>query len=165
MTGAMRDLASLGNVQALVDAAFRFGAGWIDGLINGLTSRLSDLVLLMAYIRGLFPSSPAQFGAWQTLPDGAAVGRQFTGDMAGAVERGAARVNSAMSRLRRSMGEASGGGGQSGGGGTNVSIAFHQPVIIREDADIERLAQAVGDVLANKAATNRRMTAVWATVS
>ncbi|MBK8211577.1 MAG: hypothetical protein IPK78_18130 [Rhodospirillales bacterium] len=169
MTGAMRDLAGLGDVQALVDAAFGVGSSWIDGLIDGLTSRLSDLTALMAYIRGLFPSSPARYGAWRTLPDGAAVGSAFTGGMTGELARGERGVNAAMARLHSALG-AAGGGGRGGaaggtGGGTAVTINFQQPVVVREDADIQRLAQAVGDVLARQASTNKRMTAAWATAA
>ena len=93
---------------AMKNAAWAFGRDWVLMLINGMESRLDDLAALLAYIRGLFPSSPAKYGAWRTLPDGAVVGRGFGQDLAVSLSRQQRPVASAMDKLRREL--AMGGG-------------------------------------------------------
>ena len=111
--------------STLVDDAYDFGQGWVDGIMDGLNSRLDDLEELMAYIRGLFPSSPAKYGAWRDLPDGRGVGEAFTAAMAGAVESGSASVASALGGLRGAFAGGSDGWGApggAGGGGIYVTV-------------------------------------------
>lgn len=112
--------------STLVDDAYDFGQGWVDGMMDGLNSRLGDLEDLMAYIRGLFPSSPAKHGAWRDLPDGRGVGEAFTSAMAGAVESGSASVASALGGLRSAFAGGSGdwaaAGLASGSGGIYVTV-------------------------------------------
>jgi hypothetical protein len=134
--------------EGLVDAAFDFGAGWVDGIMDGLNSRLGDLEELMAYIRGLFPSSPAEHGAWRDLPDGAAVGEGFTAAMAGALSAGAASVGAALGGLRSAF-----DGGMDGAGGLvpvtinqTINVGDGDPIQVREAArlGVMEAARAVG---------------------
>lgn len=55
--------------NALADGGLAAGTSFMDGLINGLYSRMGDLESLLDYIRGLFPSSPAKHGPFKKLPD------------------------------------------------------------------------------------------------
>jgi hypothetical protein len=128
-----------------------------------MTSRLDDLEALLEYIRGLFPSSPAKYGPWRTLPQGDAVGAGFTSDMASGLWSGAGNVVGALGTLRDAFGMNAGGYGglqpatvAVGGGGGSITININNPTV-RNDRDIERLAFEVGDVLARQAAANRRV--------
>jgi len=69
------------SFATLVTRAYHFGADWVSNIIAGMTSRLDDLEALLEYIRGLFPSSPAKYGAWRDLPDGRSVGAGFASGM------------------------------------------------------------------------------------
>ena len=120
-----------GAFASLVWSGWMFGSNWVNAIISGLRSRLGDLEALLAYIRGLFPSSPAKFGAWRTLPDGAAVGGAFVGDLAGAL--GAGGVEGALAGLHGLFGGMGGvgdgqGGGRYGQDGRSISITINNPV-------------------------------------
>lgn len=91
------------NFGLIQDAAWTFGYQWVNHIMSGLNSRLPDLVALMAYIRGLFPSSPAKYGPWRRLPKGIDVGRAFGADVALGVQRSIADVEKSVARLRKSM--------------------------------------------------------------
>jgi hypothetical protein len=148
--------------NSLVTAAYHFGYDWVSNIIAGMEDRLGDLEDLLAYIRGLFPSSPAKYGPWRTLPEGDAVGAGFTSDMASGLWGGAGGVVGALGTLRDAFGmSAAGPGGmalataQVGGSGS-ITININNPTV-RSDQDIDRIAAAVGDVLARQASTNSRM--------
>jgi hypothetical protein len=147
---------------AMKAAAWHFGYDWVSNIIAGMEDRLGDLEDLLAYIRGLFPSSPAKYGPWRTLPEGDAVGAGFTSDMASGLWGGAGGVVGALGTLRDAFGmSATGPGGmalataQVGGSGS-ITININNPTV-RSDQDIDRIAAAVGDVLARQASTNSRM--------
>jgi hypothetical protein len=124
LVGILQDV--MNGVEAmtrieLYQSAFNLAQGWMDGLIGGLNSRLDDLEDLMEYIRGLFPSSPAKYGPWRTLPDGETVGAGFASSLAGGVDRGQYAVADALNDLRRSFD--GGFGGQRGGfGGSGLVV-------------------------------------------
>ena len=143
--------AMMAEFDGMIDAAFDFGAGWVDAIMDGLESRLGDLEDLMAYIRGLFPSSPAEHGAWRELPDGAAVGEAFTAAMAGAVSSGAASVAGALAGLRSAFGMDGEGGGAAGPGGqgglhVTVYVQGGEPAVVRQAAElgVMEAARALG---------------------
>ena len=142
-------------------AAWHFGYDWVSNIIAGMNNRLSDLVALLAYIRGLFPSSPAKYGPFKTLPDGQTVGQDFASGLTEGLFGGQSGLIGALGLLRGAMTMSGAGGFQpayAGGGTTNNSMAvnFSGPINVRDDRDIERLANAVGDVLARQADINRR---------
>lgn len=146
---------------ALVASSRAFGYNWVTAIIDGINSRLPDLVTLMAYIRGLFPSSPAKYGPFKTLPDGQTVGQDFAFGLTSGLLGGQAPLLGALGILRGAMTMSAAGGLQpsyAGVGTTNNSMAvnFSGPINARDDRDIERLANAVGDVLARQADINRR---------
>jgi hypothetical protein len=161
--------ASLGAAMSVVaslsayDSGFNLTASWMDGLIGGLNSRLGDLDTLLAYIRGLFPSSPAKYGPWKTLPEGAPVTTNWMGDMA----RGLGQTSSlerALGDVRGLMtlggGFAAGRAGMAGapsGGNMTLNLAMNGPFHIREEADLSRLAEQVGAYLGRQANTSRRL--------
>ena len=149
----------LGGMEGMAEAftemvgdAFDFGAGWVDAIMDGLESRLGDLEVLMAYIRGLFPSSPAEHGAWSDLPDGEAVGERFTSAMASAVAAGSSSVAEALAGLRSAFGmdpQAGAAGGQYGAGGgisITVNVQGDEPGQVREAANlgVMEAARALG---------------------
>lgn len=122
---------------AMVVDAHDFGRDWVDAIMDGMTSRLGDLEDLLAYIRGLFPSSPARYGAWRDLPDGEAVGRGFTASLAGAVSDGTSGVAGALAGLR----------GAFDGGLVGAGRMAMQPVTINQtinvgDGDPARVREA-----------------------
>ena len=142
-------------------AAWQFGYDWVSNIIAGMNSRLSDLVALLAYIRGLFPSSPAKYGPFKTLPDGQAVGQDFALGLTDGLFGGQSGLVGALGLLRGAMTMGGSGGFQpayAGGGNTSNSmiVNFSGDISVRDDRDIERLANAVGDVLARQADINRR---------
>jgi hypothetical protein len=161
--------ASLGAAMSVVaalsayDSGFNLTRSWMDGLIDGLNSRLGDLDTLLAYIRGLFPSSPAKHGPWKTLPEGAPVTTNWMGDMA----RGLGQTSSlerALGDVRGLMtlggGFAAGRAGMAGapsGGNMTLNLAMNGPFHIREEADLSRLAEQVGAYLGRQANTSRRL--------
>jgi hypothetical protein len=116
LAGEMGAAVAALNAQftTMKNAAWGFGRDWVLMLINGMEARLPDLEALLAYIRGLFPSSPAKYGAWRTLPDGSVVGRGFGQDLAGGLATERARVAATMARLRNDLLI---GGGSIGGPG------------------------------------------------
>jgi hypothetical protein len=123
----------------LKTAAWEFGRDWVLMLINGINSRLSDLEELMEYIRGLFPSSPAKYGAWRDMPDGRSVGEAFATGLAGGVDRGQYAVADALNGLRRSFdGGINGQRGGFGGSGLVVNQVFNighgDPSTVRDAA-------------------------------
>jgi hypothetical protein len=150
-------------LSMLVQAGFDFGASWVDAISDGIQSRLSDLEELLAYIRGLFPSSPAKYGPWKTLPDGETVGAGFALGMAQGLWGGSDSLVAAMGNLRNAFGMNGGYGGFGGvqpamatAGNGPVTININNPTV-RNDRDITALATAVGDVLARQAMTNSRL--------
>ena len=127
VVGAMWTIS--GAWQSLAWAGYLFGQNWVGQIINGITSRLHDLQALLAYIRGLFPSSPAQFGAWRTLPDGAAVGGAFVGDLSGALAPN--RVQGALAGLHDlfgDMGAPTGSGAAANAAARNITVTINNPV-------------------------------------
>jgi hypothetical protein len=144
-------------------AAWAFGRDWVLMLVNGLESRLGDLEDLMAYIRGLFPSSPAKFGAWRTLPEGKAVGKEFATDLASGVWGGAGGVVGALGALREAFGISPRGlattpAAISSGG--SITININNPTV-RSNRDIEMMASQISDILAMRAATSSRLGHTW----
>lgn len=134
-------------------------------LIDGIVSRFGDLEQLLAYIRGLFPSSPAKYGPFRTLPEGESVGFGFAADLASGLWKGMGGVANALGDLRAAFGmSGSAFNGAFGGlqpamataGGSSITININNPTV-RNDRDIERLASEVGDVLARQAVVNRRV--------
>lgn len=93
----------LGEPIDLYASGYTSGYDWVRGIVNGINNRLPDLQAVMAYIRGLFPSSPAKWGPWRKLPDGKPVGAMFSRALATGVSSQAAEVAKAMSVLRRGM--------------------------------------------------------------
>jgi hypothetical protein len=149
--------------NSLVTAAYNFGYGWVTAIIDGINARLGDLEELLAYIRGLFPSSPAKYGPWKTLPDGETVGAGFALGMAQGLWGGSDSLVAAMGNLRNAFGMNGGYGGFGGvqpamatAGNGPVTININNPTV-RNDRDITALAAAVGDVLARQAMTNSRL--------
>lgn len=136
------------------DGAFDVAQSWMDGLVDGLRSRLDDLTALMAYIRGLFPSSPAEHGPWRDLPQGQAVAQGWLGGMTAALNR-TGDLAGALGGVRGMFG---GPGLQPAYAGAGVQVTINvQGAVIREDADIEKLANRVGDVIARQAGYSRRL--------
>ncbi len=147
---------------SMKNAAWAFGRDWVLMLINGMESRLDDLVALLAYIRGLFPSSPAKYGPFKTLPDGETVGAGFASSMADGLWSGAGGLVDALSGLSGAFGMRGGGFGglepvmAGGGGGGPITININNPTV-RNDRDIELMAAEISDILARQAATNSRL--------
>lgn len=83
----LEEAAGIEGLNATYDGAFVVGQNWITGIVDGITSRLSDLTDLMAYIRGLFPSSPAQYGPWRDLPMGNEVTQRWLAGMSQELRR------------------------------------------------------------------------------
>jgi hypothetical protein len=52
-------------MQPMVNTAFDFGEAWMLSIVNGIYSRLPDLEAALAYLRGLFPTSPAKIGPFR----------------------------------------------------------------------------------------------------
>ena len=109
----------------------------------GIQSRLGDLRALLDYIRGLFPSSPARFGAWRDLPDGEAVGQGFVGGLAGAL--GGDPVAAALDGLHGLFGGLGAGGGlgmdgdgRYGRGGQSIQVVINNPVGEPAEASLTR---------------------------
>jgi len=159
---AMTAASGLNNAY---DGAFSVAQDWMDGLIDGLNSRLNDLTALMAYIRGLFPSSPAEHGPWRDLPQGQDVAGPWLTGLADAL-RQTTGVEGALAGLHGLFGGGMGvpgltpawAGATAGGGRPGVvNIAINGPFHIREEADIRRLAEQVGDVLAGQADVRWRL--------
>jgi hypothetical protein len=88
---------------AMKAAAWHFGYDWVSNIIAGMSERLDDLEELLAYIRGLFPSSPAKYGPFQDLPEGLKVSDQFVGSMIGGLQDGVPGVSDAMGTLRNAF--------------------------------------------------------------
>ena len=162
----LEEAAGIEGMNATYDGAFVVGQNWITGIVDGITSRLSDLTDLMAYIRGLFPSSPAQYGPWRDLPVGNEVTQRWLAGMSqelrrtGDLERSLAGVRGMYAGLGSGAyvgAGARGLGAGDGGGDVTVNLSMGGPFYIRQDADVEKLATAVGEVLARQAGLTRRM--------
>jgi 3,4-dihydroxy 2-butanone 4-phosphate synthase/GTP cyclohydrolase II len=95
---AMAEIASA--FAGLTSGAWGFGNSWVYNLINGIEAALPDLEAVLAYIRGLFPSSPAKYGPFSTLPDGGAVGAGFASGMTGGLMGGKDDLLGALGALR-----------------------------------------------------------------
>jgi hypothetical protein len=111
----------------LINASQMFGRDWVQAIINGINSRLGDLEALLAYIRGLFPSSPARYGPWRDLPDGRQLGAGWSLGLAGGVAGGQGALVSAMHDLRAAM-AAPGVGGVGAFGGRQPALVVHQTI-------------------------------------
>jgi hypothetical protein len=149
--------------NALLVAGYHFGYDWVSNIIAGITDRMDDLEALMAYIRGLFPSSPAKYGAWRTLPEGKAVGKEFATDLASGVWGGAGGVVGALGALREAFGISPQGlatapAAISSGG--SITININNPTV-RSNRDIEMMASQISDILAMRAATSSRLGHTW----
>jgi hypothetical protein len=161
---ALSGLALISRIENIYDSGLAIGGSWIDGLIDGLTGRLTDLVALMTYIRGLFPSSPAKHGPWRELPQGKTVGETWGMDLTTGVLASLRPITSAMSAVHGAMGLAPG----SGRAGTTGAVV-HAPVTVnmggtwnvRNDGDIRRIAEEVGAVFAQQSNVQRRMNYAW----
>ena len=161
---ALSGLALISRIENVYDSGLAIGGSWIDGLIDGLTGRLTDLVALMTYIRGLFPSSPAKHGPWRELPQGKTVGEAWGMDLTTGVLASLRPITSAMNAVHGAMGLAPG----SGRAGTTGAVV-HAPVTVnmggtwnvRNDGDIRRIAEEVGAVFAQQSNVQRRMNYAW----
>jgi hypothetical protein len=166
VNAAMAEIATA--FAGLTSGAWGFGNSWVYNLINGIEAALPDLEAVLAYIRGLFPSSPAEHGPFKRLPDGAPVGARFAGDMAGGLWGGAGDVFGAMGALRDAFNGGAGlgmGGMQpayagAGAGGNTITVNINNPTV-RDDRDIKRIADAVSEALAQRASTSSRLGQTW----
>ena len=131
VVGAMATIDSAW--RELASSAFRFGSNWIGQLINGLNSRKLDLVALMEYIRGLFPSSPAKYGPWRDLPDGQRVGAQFAAGLAAGLDMRS--ISGALGGLRQA---ADGRQQAAGSRQQNVTVNIYNPVGQTAESDLLR---------------------------
>jgi hypothetical protein len=106
--------AAVGQVahqfSTMVSNAYRFGRDWTQAIMDGLNSRLGDLEALMAYIRGLFPSSPAKYGPFANLPQGGVLGQQFAAELSQGIQAGIGGVTSSLSQVRAAMVSGASGG-------------------------------------------------------
>jgi hypothetical protein len=131
-------------------------------LINGMESRLDDLEELLEYIRGLFPSSPARYGPWRTLPDGSAVGEDFASNMTGGLLGGTGDLLGALGALRGAFAMAPVSGfaanndlrGSRGGGFITPPLTVNQTININGAGDpvLVRNAARLGILDAARAA-------------
>lgn len=101
---SMNDLSAVvGSPIDLFPAGYEIGYDWIRGIVAGINNRLPSLQAVLDYIRGLFPSSPAKYGPWRTLPEGGPVGSMFARDLAGGVDTGKTSLERAMQDLYSGM--------------------------------------------------------------
>ncbi len=114
LSAAMTAAAGL----SVYDGGFGLTGSWMDGLIDGINSRLGELEGLLAYIFGLFQPPVAGRSA--------ALGTSLSG---------------------RSMVAAPAG---------NVNISFTGPISVRNDRDINALANEIGLILARQASVQHR---------
>ncbi len=143
------------DLTGLNEASFAVGATWITSLADGIRSGMTYLEAALAAVAALFPHSPAREGPLRAQPDWAAWMLAGLGDAAGLVGR---QLSSGMGI--GSVGDRPERAGGQGSGGAGVTIHIHNP-IVREEADLTRLAEQIGAVLAGKANLNRRMGYGW----
>lgn len=105
-------------------AGYDLGRSWLDGIISGIKSLLPDLEAVLAYVRGLFPSSPAKYGPWRRLPDGEAVGGEFAGGLASGLNNGMGTLTGALAGLRVPFPTQT----NSLGAGNNTTVNIYNPV-------------------------------------
>ncbi|HSN74739.1 MAG TPA: hypothetical protein VL334_06545 [Anaerolineae bacterium] len=162
-------MAGASGLNTIYDGALAVAQGWMDGLIDGITSRMDDLEQLMAYIRGLFPSSPAEHGPWQNLPQGQDVALPWLNSLSQALGQ-TTGLESALAGIHGlfngSIGELTPAWAVANTGSQPVrpgvvNIAINGPFHIREEADIQRLAEAVGNELAGQADVRWRLGAAF----
>jgi len=154
-------LAGLSRLASAYSAGELVGGSWMDGIIAGLNSRLTDLETLMAYIRGLFPSSPAKHGPFRSLPDGEKFGSQWGGGLVAGLGGAIMPLTSMLAGLQSSMLSPS----MVGGGSSyalSQTVNLNGTFNVREEQDIQSIAEAVGGILSQQASVNRRMNVGWA---
>jgi len=156
-------LALLSRIPDVYASGLTVGQSWIDGLIDGLTERLDDLVALMAYIRGLFPSSPAKYGPWQKPPDGQQVGESWGMGLTSGVLASLRSMTDAMNTVHGVMTMPASAYGRSAGNTVNapMTVNIGGTFNVREDNDIRRIAEEVGAVFAQQSNVQRRMNYAW----
>jgi len=159
-------IAQIGGQSASFQSGLLLGQNWIDGLIQGLTSRMPDLVALMEYIRGLFPSSPAKYGPFRSLPQGSSIAESFGASLATSLQDQLGSVTSSMSQLYGAMSlSASGAARPTTVINQNTQITFGGTWNVRSDRDAYLVATQLEDMLARKADVAQRMNVSWSTSS
>jgi hypothetical protein len=153
-------LAGLSRLASAYSAGELVGGSWMDGIIAGLNSRLTDLETLMAYIRGLFPSSPAKHGPFRSLPDGEKFGSQWGGGLVAGLGGAIMPLTSMLAGLQSSMLSPS----MVGGGSSyalSQTVNLNGTFNVHDEQDIQSIAEAVGGILSQQASVNRRMNLAW----
>jgi hypothetical protein len=129
----------------LAPGAYAAGRGWAHNLAQGIRDGLTEVVAALQETADLFPHSPAKAGPLAQPPDWRAWMLYGMEDAAGMVGQ----------RLATMMGPQGGGAGALQPATATVTV--NGPFYVREEADIERLAQAIGDVFAGQTGVLRRM--------
>lgn len=153
--------AVLEQFSELVNAAYDAGYGWATNLADGITGGLSYLEAALAAVAELFPHSPAKAGPLREQPD-------WNAWMLPGLDAAAATVGERLSGIGGQVGVSAVGavaternaGLANAGQGQEIHIHMHDAVI-RDELDIVRIAEAVGQVLGGQALVNRRLATVW----
>jgi hypothetical protein len=159
-TGPLSDLTASGRAlpetlgaaisrgaPAAVDAATNLAGGLADvlGMDTASLGAQAGLNWIDAMIKAITSRLPA-------LSD--AAGQAF-GTLGGG------KVNSQLAQAGRGTGRPSEPAGQTGG---PITINLNGPWQMSSEMDAKRVAEIIGEVLAGKAVTNKRMNVAWATV-
>ena len=116
--GLMWDISRF-DANALISGAFEMGANWVASLVKGIQSQLPNLIAVLAYIRDLFPHSPAKAGPLRQAPNWESY-MTFGLDQAG--DKLVHKLTAAMPAGGRLALAPAGGTGARGGQTINVTI-------------------------------------------
>ena len=118
--GLMFELAELERYDLLM-GAFTMGSSWVQALIEGILSRVPDLVAVLSYISGLFPHSPAKYGPLAQRPDW---NNYLMGGLDQAGDALTRRLAGAMPGGRLALAPATASGGR---GGQTINVTINNP--------------------------------------
>ena len=122
------------------DTWYTAGKNYMQRLADGITDGLGIVEAAIDALRGLFPSSPAKWGPFSTLPDEAWVGN-YLGGVEQQFDRGLGRMARMSAFQMPGVATAWGSDeGMTGAGNTYLNVNLHDATI-RNDDDIHRLAQ------------------------
>lgn len=170
----MRDQI-FGIADGLTGGMFSRGAAFVtrfaDGVMSALRSAIDAARALAQQLADLLPGSDARTGPLSRLGAmGAAFPMRFaegiygaTDQAVSAAERMAAQMAGGVTTSEAGLGRLTPATARIGAAvGGPVTVNISGPWYVREEADIERIAAAVAEVLGRRAATNRRMNVGWA---